>query len=107
MQKSDSTYGYIVEIYVFIKEFNEKLSEFINSIKEDYIIVLFGDRYEIYEILKVKLNENEVEFIYINGRQGILQLAEQYEIFIIVWQQEIINLVREFSCAYKYLLEII
>lgn len=106
-QKSDSTHRYIVEVYVFIKELNKKLNEILTSIREDYTIVLFGDKDEIYEILKIKLHENEVEFKYVNSRQGVLELAEQYEIFIIVWQQERVNWVRDFSNTYKYLLEII
>ena len=51
-QKSESTYRYIVDVYLFIKELNRKLDEILNSIGKDYTIVLFGVKDEIYEYIK-------------------------------------------------------
>lgn len=104
-QKAESTYKYIVEAYVFLEDLRKKIDELLNNIeRENVTIVLFGNRDKIFELIEAKLIENGRTFKLLYSFEEIKDFIDLYEVLIIVWQPENINLVKSVSCNYFDLL---
>lgn len=105
-KKAELAYRYIIEAYLYLKELSVKLDDILKTTcEEDCILVLFGYRDELYEFIEAKLNEKGVLFKFVYTFDEIKLLSQHNNILIIVWQPEIINIIKDIEFRYVDLLD--
>lgn len=91
-QKIEGTYKYLSEAYEFLKDFNKNIDDLLSSINNDDMVVLFGERDNLCEVLEMKLSRNRTEYIVAVNYEEIRELSEKNKLLLIVWNPENITL---------------
>ena len=81
-QKVEGTYKYISEMYEFIKDFNKNIDDLLSSINDDDMVVLFGEKDNVCEVLEMKLNKNGTEYIVAVSYEEIRELSEKNKLLL-------------------------
>lgn len=94
-QKVEQTYKYISEVYEFIKDFNKNIDDLLNSINDYDMVVLYGKKDNVCEVLEMKLRENGSKYIVAESYDEIKELSENNKLLLIVWHPENIALLND------------
>jgi len=86
-EKTKLTYRYIKQSYGYVLKVSAVMDRIIELAEEHKIddIVLFGPRNEVYEILKLPLEQNNVDYKFTNKKE---ELPDPGGNVIVVWELE-------------------
>lgn len=104
-QKSQLTYKYIEEACEFLRELSISMDKLIKKLANGTnMLVLFGRKDALYELIVERLDKNKIEYKYYNNLDDIIMLSSMHDILVVVWEPENINTIKNIECSYVNLL---
>ncbi len=105
-QKSELMYKSIEEAYAFLKELSISIDNLIKEFENNTsMLVLFGNRDVLYELIVEKLLKKDIKFSHIDNLDEIRLFCSKQDALILVWEPEIINIIKNIDFRYVDLLE--
>lgn len=108
-ERVEATYNYIVSSFKYIDSVETNIDVFIDTFiklnrKE---LVLYGEEDKIYIILKLKLNQKNINYELIKSLEIIIDYAKKSDILILVWQPRKYEELSENNIKFSNLLDIV
>lgn len=106
-QKAEGMYKYMCEICSFLIELNTNIDNLLSSINNDNIVVLFGEKDDFSEVIRMKVKKKGTQCIITDSCEEIKYLSENNKFILIVWKPENIKTLSELNYSYIDLLQCI
>lgn len=115
-EQAEATYNYIRISYRYIGDINRKIDMLMENELNNAgnLVVLFGDKDEIYEMLEERLRQRNKKFVFVKTINDIIQGNQNEPVYknldgkrTVVWHPNYREKLIEIGLEYIYLLDII